>query len=71
MKHLYHIIFIGWFEKLLHTKETNIKIFSMKEKANKQIDNLTNSLNAAGKLQHKIIQQTITYYIGKAIGSIK
>lgn len=60
-----------YLDKWLGVEKTNKQVEAIKSDALQQVNETTKTIKKAGELQQKVLQKTTTYYIGKAMGSIK
>lgn len=55
-------------QHLLKMQQVEDEVCQIKNKSIEKINNTTDILKEAGRLQSKVLQRTTTYYIGKAVG---
>lgn len=58
-------------DRILGLEKSEAKVQKVKDNAIVKMDEVTTTLEKAGKLQRQIMRRTTTYYIGRAIGSIR
>ena len=71
MENKKRFFFFNWLDKLLKLEQSEQHVTNIKKKAIDKVDNVTVILHRAGVLQQRVMKKTTTFYIGKAIGTIK
>lgn len=59
-----------WLDKIFGTEKADIKIDTMNEKLDREINKTLVSVKKEGKLHAKVFEKTTTYYIAKATGGL-
>lgn len=57
-------------ESILHLERTEDKVFAIKQQAINTMKETTHIMKQAGVLQNKVMKQTTTFYIAKAMGRL-